>query len=188
MSEKSLMEKISDIDDRLGKIEDPNKGKPKKEKEFKIKIPPFVKKAAKKDTNKVAAIIIGANRTMKVTVGEQIGGNWYIDKNTDNPYMYEEAAVFYYKKTPCIIVLEWRLMPVGGMAEEYRTRVLGGEDDQVVAAELGIKRAGQQVIIRAIEKAELDNDKKKGAGMGWIFWILGAGVAIYLLMKMFGGG
>lgn len=158
--------------------------KEKKEKKFKFRIPIKFQRATKKNTQTAAAICIGHNRRIQWKKAVERDGLWHIG---EQKYAYEESSVFFIKNTPVIIIFEWRMIPVGGIAEEYKSRIIGGQEDQDNAALIGIKNFGEQTIIRAIEQAELDKDEKKKGGMGWIIWILLGVGAIYLLSRFFGG-
>lgn len=156
-----------------------------KKKEFKL---PFgikmkTRKAVRK--GKVLAIYLRHNRNLEFRIADIFGGLIRLDKYEVN--LYETDAIYTYKKWPVVVVFEWRIMPVGGKVEQYKNRVIGGEDDKEVAKTLNITTDGQQTIIRAIEQAEKaeDANKKKG-GLSPIMWLLIIGAGGYLLAKIFG--
>lgn len=203
----SLVEKADNHEERLKKIEAqvaPKDGKRKRE--GKVSVPGNLLSWARKSPNRAVALIIGFNKVMLPKRAEARDGNWYIDGDKYNPHPYEEMSVFYYKKTPMIIAFSWRLPLVGGRAEEFRirmeregksveeirqalagegSRLVGDEKDSLLAEALGIKTFGQQTIIRGIEHAEIDKEKKAG-GFGWLIWVIvGIGI-VYIAMKFFG--
>lgn len=185
----SIVDQVQSQEERLKAIEE-RMPKPKEKKwGFKIpKIPSGIRRKAEKKPDMAAALIIGNNRRGTWEVATQKDGLWVVGKDKEKrTYGYEECAVFFLKKTPIIVLFEWRLLPAGGKADQLTTRVLGGEADVEAAEVLGIKSFGEQTIVRAIEQAEVEKDQKKGGGGSWILWILLAGVAIYVLMKFFGG-
>lgn len=104
----------------------------------------------------------------------------------DVDYGFEPGAVYYYKKVPIMVVIEWRITPVGGDTEEFRFGFSGGESDESLAAGLKITNFAQQIIIRGIEASKLDDVKKK-VKASWLLWLLLGVGAIYLLSKLFGG-
>ena len=181
--------------------------KKKKEKGWKFKIPGKVKKEVLKSNDKAAAIFVGQNRLGDWKVAEAKDGLWWIEngkyddgKPRKDSYTYEEAAMFHLrikknKLVPFIILFSWRLTPGGGKAEEmkskwideygdeWRTRLIGGKDDEMIAELAGIKKFGQQTIIRGIEQAEIEKDMKKKGQFGWVIWaILGIGI-VFLILK-----
>ena len=183
----SIMDRLENIE----KILEEQKPKEKPIKGWKIKIPSFVKRGVKKGNNKAAALFIGANRRAEWRVAVAKDGLWEImDGEKKRTFGFEEAAVFDLKQgsksIPIIILFTWRLTPGGGMAEEYRSRLIGGEADEKIATSLGIKTFGQQTIIRGIEQAELDKDAPKKGGFGWVLWILLGLGAVYLILKYLG--
>jgi hypothetical protein len=183
-------ERLKEIESRLPKKEE------KELKGWKFKIPMKVKRAALKEAGKAAAFYISANRTAEWKVAAYRDGNWVLQNGKDENgkvreehYAYEEAAVFPLrqgsKQIPVIIILQWRLLGVGGKAEEYRSRIIGGETDEDAATALGIKSFGQQTIKRMIEQAELKKDEKKGMNLGWLIWVAVGGAALFIIYKMF---
>lgn len=186
----SIVDQVQSQEERLKAIEE-RLPKPK-EKKWGFRLPNMpggIRRKAEKKPDMAAALIIGNNRRAYWEIATHKDGLWIVGKDKDKQqYGYEESAVFFLKKTPVIVLFEWRILPAGGKADQLTTRVLGGESDVEAAEVLGIKSFGQQTIVRAIEQAEIEKDTKKG-GSGAILWILlGGGVGVYLLMKMFGGG
>jgi hypothetical protein len=135
---------------------------------------------------KLLVVFLGLNRKARFLVGEIVDGLIRVDGKF---YGMEEVSVYSYsKKFSVVVIFEWRLLAAGGKAEEYRSRVIGGEDDVKVAEATGIRSFGALTIIRAIENAELDkSEKKKGFG-AWIFWIIGGIVVIFIISKLLSGG
>lgn len=105
---------------------------------------------------------------------------------------FDASAMYQYKKHNFLVVPEWRLEPVGGDVEELELKCIqegklwGGENDITQADKLKIGTSGQQTIIRAIEKAEVDRGEKKKGNWGWLIWVGVAIVAGYLILKLTG--
>jgi hypothetical protein len=186
MTDKTLIQMLVEQDERLKKLESGDTTGGKKWS-FKMKIPGRIASKAKRNKMKAAALWIGPNRRIEWKLANEKDGLWWIDVEKQKvSFAYEESSVFTFNKTPIIILYSWRLLPVGGKAEEFQTRIIGGEDDQVLAEHLGIKTFGQRTIIRGIEQAELEKEQKKGGSMTWIWIALIAVGAIYLLSRFLG--
>lgn len=205
-NDMSLVEKADNHEERLKKIEGlvaPKDGK--KKKEGKVRVPGNLMSWARKEPNRAVAICLGFNHQLLFKRAEARDGNWYIEGDKYNPHAYEEMAVFNHKRTPFIVAVSWRILLTGGRAEQLRaiikhkkeigdsagdvqlegTHVFGDEKDAEIAEWAGIKTFGQQTIIRGIEHAEIDKEKKAG-GFGWLIWVIvGIGI-VYLAMKFFG--
>lgn len=179
-----LTEDIKEHEDRLKRLEEEKKKKElKAAKKMRVKIPRFIKKKPK-DTISLGVLVLGANRHAKFEKGTYKDGLIYVG---DKAYKYEKGGVYHIKKSPFVVLYEWRTLPVGGIAEEYKSRVLDGEDDEAVATELNITNYGQQTIVRAIEQSQVDDMKGKMKGLAPIAWLfIGVG-AIYVISKLFGG-
>lgn len=157
-----------------------------KKKEWKL---PFGIRAKTKKAVKqggVLCVFLRNNKTLEFKIAKVVGGMFEIDKYQFSAY--ENDAVYHYKKLPVAVIFEWRLLPIGGRAEEYRARLVGDERDEALAESLKITQHAQQTIIRKIELAELSKEQPKKGGMSWVWWIAIAGLAIYLLSQFFGGG
>lgn len=157
-----------------------------------FKWPGNVKRKAKKEKKlgKHLALVLRSNREAEFVWIKGEGG---IDQYGKYDFCkYDASAMYHYKKYNFVVIPEWRLEPVGGIVEELEQKAIqegklwGGETDIAMADLMGIGTAGQQTIIRAIEKAEVDkNDKKKG-NWGWLIWVGVAIVAGYIIAKLMG--
>lgn len=209
MSDMSLVEKAENHEERLKKVEEQVTPKDaKKKREGKVSVPGNLLSWARKNPNRAVAEVVGFNKGILWKRAEVRDGNWYIDGDKYNPHPYEEVSVFYYKKSPIIIVFSWRLLTLGGRAEEFRTkidgdgktletlkkeisqvqggsRLVGDEKDALLAEALGIKTFGEQTIIRGIEHAEIDKDKKHTGSFGWIIWVIIGLAIVYFASKFF---
>lgn len=190
--EQSITAKLEAQDKDLKAIKEGLLGKQKKEKGWKIRVPWKLQKKVLKADDKALVLYIGPNKGASWKTAVARDGLWKIEEDKDDKgYGYEEQAIFYLKikkkQVPLIVLFSYRLLPVGGKAEEYRAMIVGGKAEEDAAEKLGIKKFGQQTIIRAIEQAELDKDVKKKGGMGWLIWV-GVGIAlIYVLSKFLKG-
>lgn len=185
----SQEKKITELEQQLKK---------KNEKPFNIRIPfrtvKDVKKA--KENNKVAALWVGPNKRAQWRSATYRDGLWYLDdkkiKTTGEKktFEYEEQAIFQIeqkkKEIPFVIFLDWRLVGVGGVAEEYEAHVINGKSTEEAARITGIHSHGRNTIVRHIEQSELDKEQTKKGGMGWLIWIVLAIGVIWVLMRMFG--
>lgn len=184
MTEIPLTKKVSDVDERLTKLEAQNPSTTTKKPWLKIKIPGSVKRHAKKakQTNAIA-IWHGSNKSVDFREARIKDGLIIVG---DKEFAYEPEAVYYHKKWPVVTVYEWRLLPFGGRVEEYR-RLAGDKIDQDIAKRLNIESYAQQTIIRGIERGIVQDDKVKSKGPSIIIWLLIGVGAIYVISKFFGG-
>ena len=164
---RGINERMSDIEAKLDLLVPKEKGK---EKFWKM---PFMwkskQKKVEKSLDKVQVIWVGTNGNIKPLV--KTIDNGFIENNGK---YYDASAGFVLRwmgKTPTLIMLEWRITPLG--PQDY---------EKAVASGLGALDA-QKIIIRAMEQAKLDEKGKMSSGMMWILGI-GALVVAYLL---FGG-
>lgn len=163
-----------------------------KKKEFKI--PGGIRSKAKRGVkdNKILCVFLRNNKTLEFKLVKIFDGLIEVDKYLFNAY--ESDAIYTYKKLPVVVILEWRIIPVGGETDaiiqnnkpSLKAKIMGGLDDAENADLLNIKSFGQQTIIRAIERATLEDLNKKKKGFGIIWWILIAGVLIYIVGKALG--
>lgn len=185
----SVVDKLDTQEQRIKNLETAlrveNEGKNKK---WRIKIPNKILRKLKKTQNS-SCLWLGHNSNAEFRLIEFKDGLLWQGKNS---YAYERGAVYNLKqgrkRVPLVVVYEERLLPVGGKAEEYRSRLVGDEFDHELAEALQIKNIGQQTIIRAIEQAEIDKDKKKTGGLSIIWIILLVVGALYLISQIFGFG
>jgi hypothetical protein len=199
MDKKSVKEDVKDLNEKVNSIlkhlQDSDM-KRVKTKEFKL---PFgikgrLKKAIK--DGKFLVIFLRNNHKIEFKFVKEVGGLIEIDKY--RLHLYDNDAVYHWKKDPVLVIFEWRLSPVGSTIDEvhsrlidknidpdeYRARLIGTTKDEEIASVLKDHTYGVQTVVRAIEKAELDkNDKKKG-GFGAVIWIVVGGVAIYVILKI----
>lgn len=167
-----------------------------KTKEFKL---PFgiktkFKKAIKE--GKFLVIFLRNNHNIEFKFVKEVGGLIEIDKY--RIHLYDNNAVYNYKKNSVFVIFEWRLSPIGGGLEkvhnalieegskidDYAVRIVGTKEDEAIASILKDHTYGTQTVIRAIEKAELDKGEKKTGGFGAIIWIVVGGIAIYVILKI----
>lgn len=184
----SLIDDVKELQQRMealdkGKPADlpPPPKPPKKKRRFRFRIPFGFRKGLAK--NKVLVCFLRANKQVMIKEGCIDDGRLIID---DQQYAYESSTVYQYRKFPFIVILEWRLLPVGGRAEEYAFRRVGGDEDAALAEELGINNFGQMTIIRGIEASKVEGLKKKTGGISMILWLLLGVGALYLIAKIFG--
>lgn len=158
----TLTEKVDDIRKNIELITP----KPKdKQKIFKLKwnIRSKLKKPHK--TNRIVVHLLKINRNSTNVVAEIQDGMIKVnDKvhhcSTDFVYMLDG-------KYPEIILPEWSLMPIG--TKDYY--------DAIENKQAGVD--AQTVIIRAMERAEIES-KKKLSGKVLIFILIGAAIIAYL--------
>lgn len=191
----SVVERQEEQEKRLADLEEALRSRVKeKDRKIRIKVPGWLLRQSKKDGSVSAALFLGANRVARWKKAVYRDGLVYVGEQS---YGYEETAVFTLqqgmRKIPITVVFEWRLLPVGGRAEEVWARAREGSglvDSKVlgeVADALGLKNLAQLSIVRRIEQAEVDKGEKKKGGMAWIWIVLGLGVLAYIAMKFFGG-
>lgn len=182
---KSLSEKFDDINKRFDQLTGHlQENDLKKVKEWKL---PFgikfkTKKAVKK--GKFLVIFIKNNKQIEFKLLNEVGGLIQIDKYKF--YAFQADAVHIYKNIPTLVVFEWRLTPVGTDVDEFKSRLLGGEDDKQLAKEYNLDSTAQLAIIRAIEKAEIEKADKKKMGFSPILLIIGAVIILGLLAQQGG--
>lgn len=205
----NVPEKMEEHDKKIAELESYVNEK-KKQKGFKLKIPGKLWNKIKKSNDRAAALFIGPNRNAEWKLAVARDGLWWIETDEKDgkhrpikdSYTYEEAAVFNLrqgrKMIPIIILFSWRLTPGGGKAEEIKSkwtdqnklpwqeRLIGGKDDEMLADVAGLKKYGQQTIIRGIEQAELDKDQPKKGNFGWLIWVLLGVVGLFLGAKFLG--
>lgn len=205
----SIIDRVNALEAKVGEQQAVIKDAEKKTKFWKMKIPGKIKRAVMKDNNRAAAFFIGPNRMAEWRVAFARDGLWYVEgeerdakgEKIKDSYAYEEAAVFHLKQgknklIPVIILFSWRLTPAGGKAEEAATqlaekgiwnaRLVGGQKDEIIAELAGLKKFGQQTIIRGIQQAEIEKNMPKKSNFGWLIWI-GVGLAaLYVIMKLLG--
>jgi len=185
----SLLDKQRLADERLRRLEEHTniEGKKRKEKKLRIKVPAVFRSAAKKDPRVSVCLWLSHNKLAEFKKIVFKDGLLYVGENS---YFYDERAIYSlkqgFKRLPLVVVKEDRLIPVGGVVEEYKSRVLLGGEDEDHTLEKDLHNHGQQTIIRGIEQAELDKDKKKGKGGSVILWIILGVAALYLVAKVFG--
>lgn len=124
---------------------------------------------------KFLAIILHRNKRLEFRLVKVVGGLLEVDGY--NYKAYEDGAVYFYKKFPVVVILDWRVT------------LVGGKTDFDHANELGVGDFAQQTIIRIIEKVEVEKDlgKKKGRLSAGLIIII-FGVIVYLLSQGFFGG
>lgn len=200
MAEVPLIEKIDFLSKKVDFVIDQQQASRKVELlppapmppiEFKRwKLPSKFKMGAKKKIKqgKTLVLMLGANKRAELDWGLIDKGMIYFG---DKCYGYEPEAVYTYEnKFPFVAVFEWRLFPVGGAVEEYRSRNVGGVGDIQTAEGLKIYATGQQIVKRQIELAKIAKleDGKKGSPnmMMWILFAVVGIVVVYVLLKMFG--
>lgn len=181
----SIKDKVEQVDKRLKSVE----GKDvldKSKKPFKLPFKFRGKRNYKK--GKVLVIHLGYNHYLNFKWGVLQGGLIKVGTGDEEEYYdYESGAVYFYKKFPVVVVFQWRLNPAGGMAEEYKNKNIGGDDDKGYADDKGLSSHAQQTIIRAIKQAEIDKDDDKKKSKKGLIWIIIAGVVgVYLIANSMG--
>ena len=135
-------------------------------------------------------IILKANKNIEFRLVELKHGLLKFGEYEFNAF--ENDAVYHYKNMPVVVVLEWRLLPVGGRIESYKNddsfkySEVGGKADEVIANKYNLTGYAAQTIIRAIAAAKVDKEEgaKKKLSMVWILII--GGIALYLVLKALG--
>jgi RecG-like helicase len=161
-------------------------------KEFKLPSKVKGKIKRKNKEGKILIVFFRNNKTLEFRYAPIIGGIVHLSAETPSGQkeykfsLYEPEAVYIFNnKIGAIGVFEWRLTPIGGLTEEYRSRLVGDQVDQKLAEELGLNSYGQETIIRAIEQAELSKDEKKKGSFSIIWIILGL-IAVGLVLQQLG--
>lgn len=161
-----------------------------KNKGFRLpgKITSKAKKAMK--LGNMLCIYYRVNKNIDFRIVKEIGGIIELDKTLrpQEKYhinIYESNAVYRYQKYSVISVYEWRIPPIGGVVEEYHSRLIGGEEDVDLAEALKITNYAAQGIIRGIEKAEVEKGEKKKGKISPIILLVVGGIALYVLLKAF---
>ena len=168
----------------------------KKKKKFKLfKFPRKAKSGAKKQLKdgKFLICYLKNNKDVDFFWAESVMGLIDVDPKYQGlrikPYHgFEPGAVYNYKyKYPVLVVPEWRLLPIGGVVEDYEQQVLfGGDRDKENAKLLNIMSAAEITLANMMEKKELDANAKKKGNWGWLLWVGVALVGAYILVKVFG--
>lgn len=182
---KSLSEKFDDINARFDQLTGHLQEKDlKKVKEWKL---PFgirfkTKSAVKK--GKFLVIFIKNNKAIEFKYLNEVGGIIQIDQYKF--YAFQADAIHLYKNIPVLLVFEWRLTPVGSSIDEFRSRLLGGEEEKELASKYNMTTEAQLAIIRAIEKAEIEKAEKKKMKFSPILLIIGAVIVLGVLAQQGG--
>lgn len=157
-----------------------------KKKSFKIPFKFRLKNPYKK--GRFLIIWLGANHYLDFKWGLVEGGVVKIlDKGEVLDYnVYEKGAVYFHKRYPVGVVFEWRLGLAGGNAEEFGTKVVGGDADKELADKYGFSSAAQRSIIRAIKNEEIAKDEKKKKKLPIGFIILLIGIVLFIIGKAAG--
>src|SRR5689334_6489671 len=140
----NVIEKVTEQEQKLKELEAKlAENEKKKKKSWKIRIPWKIGKKTLKDDKKVAALFVGPNISAQWKTATAKDGVWLIDEDKDDKgYLYEENAIFHLKQKrkmiPFIVIFSWRLMTVGGKAEEYCTMLVGGKTTEEAAEATGI--------------------------------------------------
>jgi len=123
---------------------------------------------------KFLAIVLRQNHKLEFKVANVVGGLIEVDKTSYKAY--EDGAVYFYKKFPVVIILDWRLTLVGGMT------------DFKDAVAKDITSFAQQTMVRVIEKTEVEKDlgKKKGRLSVGVMVVI-VGIIIYIISQGLGG-
>lgn len=180
---QDMRSKVNAISERLAE-EDLRRVK---KKSFRLPLGVRIRSRSAVKSGKILVLYFRANRKFEFRICKLEAGLVTIDDHLFKAY--EGNAVYHYKKFPLIAIFEWRLLPVGGLAEVYESRIIGGEASEDVAKDLNISDVAQQTIVRVIEKVEVDKELGKKKGKLPIAWIIiGVGILIYLLAPMFGFG
>lgn len=155
---------------------------------FRIKLPRLRIRArdarAAKKGKKPVALVLTRNHQVVLMPGEWHDGNIKVG---DISYEYDPTALFFYNGVPLVVLIQWRTLPVGGVVESYKYEVLGGENDVAISEKYHLFAKGQEVIIREIQQASVDDAKTKKGGLSPLVWVLIAGAVIYIISKLFGG-
>lgn len=172
-----LLDDVKDLKDQIGLVTSHLKDeeiKRVKKKEYKLPFGIRLKGRRAVKQEKFLAIILHKNHKLSFKVVKVVGG--LVEVNSTSYKAYEDGAVYFYKKFPVIVILDWRLTLVGGMT------------DFASAKEGKILDLAQETLIRVIEKVEVDKDVgKKNRKFPIGLLVIVVGVVIYLISKSFGG-
>lgn len=179
----SLIERVDRIEKAIIEEEDKITNK-KKKAAFSFKIPLSIMSKTRKGG--VAVLLLRNNGSMLWSYGSINDGLVKVELNNQT---YSFDKLFYYgkKKTPVVVILEWRLIGVGGAVEQEFFKQLGDKDFNEFEQANHLFNYGQQTIIRGIEQSQVEETKKKGGG-SLIMWILLGAAGVYLVSTFFGGG
>lgn len=159
----------------------------------KYNLPFLVKmKAAKsKKPGKILVIWLGSDRKIDYRVCDLESGIVKVGDYHFKPY--ESKAVYHYKKWPVCVVLEDRLTMIGSSTDDLLSSCLVKSDlpdslpDSYKDEFKKLNDYAQQIIIRVIEKTEVDKELGKKKGKLPIVWIvIGIGVLLYFLAPLLG--
>lgn len=177
----SILERVERIEKAI--IEEEDKiTKSKKKAGFSFKIPTSIIRKVKKKGG-IAVLLLRHNNNLCFTYGQINDGLVELEINKQK-YTYDR--IFYYKKTPVCVILEWRFIGVGGVVEQEFFKQIGSKEFTEFEQVNHLFNAGQQTIIRAVEQSQVEEVKKKGGG-SLLLWILLGAVGVYLVSTMFGG-
>jgi hypothetical protein len=162
--EKGINGRIDDINEKLNILTE--KAGQTKKKPFKLpaKVRTQLKKAA--EQNKVLVIYLGKNRNIKPMIAKLENGFVVVN---GVPHNFNLDFTFFWEgKTPCIVLPEWDLNPIG--TKDYYDAV---DKKRVPDA--------QTVIIRAMKMRDVFSDGKQINVKTWIWIVIGAIVLGYVL-------
>jgi len=159
--EKGLREQIKELNDTLGLLKD-TKGKKKE-----LKLPYKVRAAMKKSANKRKIIIelLRTDRGIDFTLGEIKYGIIFVNGQAHQATI---DFVYYYRKTPVLVIPEWSLTPIG--TKDYYDAVKEGKTIEP-----------QTIILRAMEAAQMQMLKGKMSGKTLLYVLIGAAILAYVL-------
>jgi len=157
-----------------------------KKKGKKAIVPKKISRQVKKgmEAGKIAVAYFGENHQFKWTTGRIENGLIVVGEES---YSLDSLAIYYdhKNKMPVCGVYGWRMSPVGSDIDKYHSRLIGGENDKDLADQFNIGNAAKKTIIRMIKREEtIDQDNKPKKKLNWVWIIVIAGVAIYLLTQI----
>jgi hypothetical protein len=178
----NVIDKLNNAEERLQYLEE--KLRISKDKKLKKSIlPAKIRSFFRKKPEKLICLFLGSDGRASFKEARVDGGLLLVG---NEQFSYEPGSIYTLdKKNNLVVVFEWRLLPVGGKAEEFKTRLLGGESDAKLAQDLNITTYAQRTIIRGIEQAEAVGAQKSKLGWNPVWWVLVAGLVIYVISRMF---
>lgn len=164
--------------------------KPEKEKKFKF---PFqfnmrLKKSVKQ--GKFLTILMRHNKTVDFKFCSLVAGCLDVE-GIGVLSVYESDAVYRYKNFPVIVILENRVLPVGGVVEKLDKGLvdellIGGNRSRELSEKLGLYDLKSELAITKFELKEANLLSGVKGKVNYLVWLLIAGAIIYVVASMGG--
>ena len=164
--------------------------KPEKEKKFKF---PFqfnmrLKKSVKQ--GKFLTILMRNNKSIEFKFCSLVAGCLDVE-GIGIISLYNSDAVYRYKNLPVIVILENRVLPVGGFVErlnkeEIDELLIGGNRTKELSEKLGLYDFKSELAITKFELKEANLLSGVKGKINYLVWLLIAGAIIYVVASMGG--